>query len=153
MPLTAQQSDFIEKFIGVSQGSADAANGDITLAEEPMKLWRVGKEATDKSLSALQSILKSKGMPDLDRIADFGLNGLSDRNQTQLMKALFEYSSADSSKRSDAASALMSEVAAYRKFIENDEVVRLCENNPFGVSVDIRGPIIDALDRIESAIV
>ena len=85
-----------------------------------MKLWRVGKEATDKSLSALQSILKSKGMPDLDRIADFGLNGLSDRNQTQLMKALFEYSSADSSKPSHAASALMSEVAGLSKSIPDN---------------------------------
>lgn len=152
MPLSNTQREFVEKFLGVVPDKAASTDARDAEKLDPLSRWREGKERADQSIAALQQALKHQNIPALNRIADFGLNGLSDRNQTSLMKALFEFSNADPKSRKEEGQRLSEQVSAYRKMIETDEVLQLCENNPFGLSVDIRGPLLSALDHIEKAI-
>lgn len=149
MSLSEKQSHFLETFLGIRAPGASGESAKVS----PMALWQEGKEQADQSITALQKVLKGNKIPALNQIAELGLNGLSGRNQTGLMKALFEYSRAEATSRETAARQLVDQVSAYRGMLQHDTVIALCENNPFGVAVDIRGPLLGALDRIEKAIV
>ena len=148
MSLSPKQMHFLETYLGVR---APVPGEDVADAS-PMALWQDGKDRADKSISALQQVLKGNSIPALNRIAEFGLNGLSGRNQTALMKALFDYSRAGADTRDTAAKQLSEQVSAYRGMLNGDAAIALCENNPFGVAVDIKGPLLGALDRTERAI-
>lgn len=127
---------------GGSGGSAPKA--------DPMVVWRDAKEGVDVSIGALQSALRGIDDPDLRRIADAGLNGITDGLQTRLMAALFDYNSASGEGRAKAAVALRGRAAELRKMIESDPIIALCEDNPFGVKVAIRGPLGAALTELET---
>ncbi|MBL4915612.1 hypothetical protein [Szabonella alba] len=130
---------------------------DLLLAEgqgadstrDPLDVWNAAKEATDVAIGALQSKLGQIADPDLERIAKFGLNGITEGNQTALMKHLFAYRQSTGEARAKAAAALRSQTAAYRAFLQSNELIDLCENNPFGVAVDLRGPLGTALAEID----
>lgn len=136
----------------VQTGLAQAQASKIQGAADPMVIWRDAKEKVDVSFAPLKNTLKGLGHPDLDRIAEFGLNGVTDGNQTALNRALFEYNGSEGPARQKAASRLSDQVSEYRKFIDSNAIIELCEDNPFGVRLDIRGPLRDALDKIERAI-
>lgn len=136
----------------VQTGLVQAESAGAQGAGDPMVIWRDAKEKVDVSFAPLRNTMKGLGHPDLDRIAEFGLNGVTDGNQTALNRALFEYNGADGSARRKAASRLSDQVKEYRKFIDSNAIIELCEDNPFGVNLDIRGPLRDALDKIERAI-
>lgn len=150
MQISDKQFDFLEKFIGLSNPSSSGEILPEADSSDPLAIWRNGKEVADKSIELLQNALKDKNVAALDQIVEFGLNGLSERNQTDLMKALFEFSMSDAAGRKNAAKILSERAAAYQSFIEGDSVIELCENNPFGVSVDIKKPLVAALSQIKS---
>ncbi|MEX0339537.1 MAG: hypothetical protein AB3N11_10905 [Arenibacterium sp.] len=150
MQLTEQQQDFVEKFIGSGPRSSTSKAAPIVLSSDPMVIWRSGKKSADGGIGALQNAMRDKDIPALELIAKFGLNGLSERNQTKLMKALFEFNMSDDAGKKKAAKNLSDVAADYQNFIENDPVIALCENNPFGVTVNLKGPLISALSEIET---
>lgn len=149
MALTEEQLAFVETFITKAAPALETVAGD---AGAPIGYWRAGKEAADKSITALQSSLRSIGHPDLTQIAEFGLNAVTQGNQTALTAALMDYAKSSAESRAAAGQTLAAQVSAYRDFLGGNEIITLCEENPFGVSVDIRGPLGAALDRIEAAI-
>ncbi|HMO06438.1 MAG TPA: hypothetical protein PKD10_02170 [Paracoccaceae bacterium] len=117
---------------------------------DPMVVWRDAKETVDVSISALQSALKGIDDPDLQRIADAGLNGITDGLQTRLMVALFDYNATQGDARAKAAATLRTRAAELRKMLDSDPIIALCEDNPFGVNVAIRGPLGAALNELEN---
>ena len=117
---------------------------------DPMIVWRDAKEAVDVSIGALQSTLRGIDDPDLKRIADVGLNGITDGLQTRLMAALFDYNKSSGEGRAKAAAVLRTRAGELRKMIEGDPIIALCEDNPFGVKVAIRGPLGAALTELEA---
>ena len=149
MPLTAQQARFVERFLGIAKLQTGVKQVDPAAA---LQYWRDGKEQADQSITALQSSLKKFGHPDLDRIAEFGMHGFSAQQQTKMMAALMSYAQAAESDRAKAAQAVSEQVDSYRAFLSTNDLIRLSEANPFGISVDIRGPLNAALDRIERAL-
>ncbi len=131
----------------LKSGQSEAA--EEPAAHDPLKIWRDAKELADFGVSDLQKALRGIDHPDLKRIAEMGLNGITDGNQVALAKALFEYNSAQGPARDKSAEKLRAQVGAYRSFISNSNLITLCEQNPFGVSVSIRAPLDAALTRIE----
>ena len=117
---------------------------------DALALWRDAKEACDQGISALQQKILSYDDPDLRRIAEFGLNGVTDGVQTGLMAALFTYNSTSGEDRIKAATVVAARAAEARKLIEGDAVIALCEDNPFGVKVDIRGTLAPVLRQLEA---
>lgn len=114
-----------------------------------MEVWRNAKEECDRGIEALQGALRGYNDPDLNRIAEFGLNGLTDGMQVKLMIALTNFDRATGEARAKAAAALASRAAEVRAQLNGDPVVELCEKNPFGVAVAIRGPLGAALAELE----
>lgn len=113
-----------------------------------MEIWQAAKEDVDRGISELQAALRSQNHPVLAQIADAGLAGAADGNQTALMKALFEMRSATGDARKKAAQALLAQVAAYGKFLKSDPVIALVEDNPFGISAPVKLPLGTALRQI-----
>lgn len=139
------------------QGDLDATDGaavdgpPVDDGVDPLAIWNRAKERSDTAIDLLQKALKGHAHPDLDRIADYGLNGLTEGNQVGLMKRLMEYRSAPAGARGDAAKLLVEQAREYRAFLATNEVIDLCERNPF-VTVDIRGPLEAGLQEIEDAL-
>lgn len=117
--------------------------------EVPLVLWREAKEAVDVGISQLQSALRGIGHPATTRIAEFGLNGLTEGGEnTKLMAALMGLERAAGGDRTKAAAAVAAAAQAYRGFLAGNPVVPLVESNPLNVRIDIRGTLGAALDRI-----
>ncbi len=148
MPLTDQQKAFIRAYLGTKLPQYGDAHpvADVQL---PLKHWQTGKEIADKAISLLQKELKSFEHPDLNQIAEYGLHGFGGQHQTKLMAALTDYARSNEDGRETAANAVSKHVAEYRGFLSSNPVLTLCEANPFGIKVDIRGPLGAALDEIE----
>lgn len=134
---------------------------DLTAAEQigstptaptldALAVWRDAKEACDVGISALQQKILSYDDPDLRRIAEFGLNGVTEGVQTALMAALFAYNSTSGADRIKAATVVAARAAEARKLLEGDAIIALVEDNPFGLKVDIRGTLGPALRQLEA---
>ncbi|MEM9147946.1 MAG: hypothetical protein AAGC57_17325 [Pseudomonadota bacterium] len=159
-----QTGDALQALAALSEALKTAESGVTAPAPEPeeddggdpMVAWRNAKELTDGDLGNLQAALSGFPDPNLQRIAEFGLNGVADENgkgrQVAMMRAIMDYNGAGPDTREAAAGKLRQEVSDYRTFIEGDPLIKLCEKNPFGVKVDIRGPMIKALTRIETLV-
>jgi hypothetical protein len=133
-----------------AEGAGAGQTAPETPAVDPMVIWQDAKELADVSITALQKALRGFDDPDLQRIAEMGLNGVTDGFQTALMKALFEYKqSAAGEARAKAAANIATKARELRGVIESDQIIALCENNPFNVAVSIRAPLSQALTELE----
>ena len=127
--------------LGASVGAAADA--------EPLAVWRDAKEAVDGKLEQLARELRGFGDPDLERIADFGLFGLTEGESVALNKALFDYQRAAPAARVGAAGNVRKAVGAYRAALDAEPMVGLLDRNPFGVDIGVRRTLGGALDAIE----
>lgn len=127
---------------------AEAAAGDaVADGRKPLDIWNDAKEQVDKGITALQSALRAEGHPATDRIAEFGLAGLSNGQvHTKMMAALMDHSSAPRDAKIRAA--VQQAVKDYRAFLATD-IVAHCDNNPFGVQLGLASTMSKALDQIE----
>ena len=124
---------------------------EATQSVDVLEIWRDAKESVDEGITKLQAKLRDNDDPTLSRIADLGLNGVTEGNQTALAKALFEFKAASGADKAKCAKALESQVATYAKFLASDPVLDLVENNPFGVSLPLRSTLGTALRQIAQA--
>lgn len=139
------------KTLSQDLAAAEAIGGaPETPPVDAMTIWRDARESVDTGISQLQSALRGYDDPDLSRIAEMGLNGITDGVQTGLMAALFDFQRASGEGRVKAAQTLAQRVADCRKVIEGDPIIALCEDNPFGVAVSIRGPLGAALNELDA---
>lgn len=127
-----------------------AAAGTTEVESDPQAIWRAAKEQVDTGISLLQARLKGYKDPVMDRIAEFGLNGITEGQQTALNAALFDFNKASGAARIAAAQALDKQAESYRSFVASNRVMLLVEKNPFGVALPIRKELSAALDQIRS---
>lgn len=127
-----------------------AAAGTTEVESDPQAIWRAAKEQVDTGISQLQARLKGYKDPVMDRIAEFGLNGITEGQQTALNAALFDFNKASGAARIAAAQALDKQAESYRSFVASNRVMLLVEKNPFGVALPIRKELSAALDQIRS---
>ena len=149
---------WVKRVLGVDAGIAAALPGPSGLNAadfDPGALWREAKEATDERLNILAGKLRNTGDPDLVRIADFGLFGISNGGKginVALNKAMVEYAAAAGDRRAQAAAKLCKAAQEYRATLASNEAVKLVDNNPFGVDVAVLATLGAALDRIEASL-
>jgi hypothetical protein len=130
-------------------GTNGATSG--TAREGPLlPLWLDAKEAVDAQLARLQQTLHGFGDPGLDRIAEFGLNGITGKSSVGLMVALREADApgADHGARRRLADAIQN----YRGFLADDTLVALIDTNPFGVLPGLKATLGGALDTLARSI-
>lgn len=157
----------------ISAGDPEAAlaalrsmSADLTKAEagaaaspaepsgaKPLDIWNDAKEAVDIGISKLQQALRGVKHPATDRLAEFGLAGLSGGGvQTKLMAALMDHARASAEAKPASIKALIGAIATYRDFLTSEPMVAHCENNPWGIALDLRGGLGSALDQIERSL-
>ncbi len=109
-------------------------------------IWTGAKARVDQGFAALQRELKAVDDPDVQQLADFGLNGVTDRDSVRLMAALMD---ADNGRGTDK---LVAAIDRFRSFLDGSPIVDLIEDNPFGVTIPLRAQLGSALDIIASKI-
>lgn len=133
-------------------GATLAAAETAPAGPAPLDIWNAAKAAVDLGIGQLQSALRGYRHPMTDRIAEFGLNGLSGSGvQTAVMAALFEHRAATGPAREAATRKLAAAAAAYGQFLSGNTLIPHCEKNPFGVTLDIRATMTAALEQITRA--
>ena len=141
-------SEWVLRVLGVTVDRASA--GPAAPAPEALlPLWLEAKEAADTGIEQLQRALREIDDPDFRQIAEYGLNGATTGQSTKLMVALREMSGEASPQ---TRAKLESAIQSFRDFLSGSPIVRLLEDNPFGVAVPIRRTLGSALDEIERSI-
>ena len=137
----AAKRAWVERVLGVQMDAPGDQTGPL------LPLWLDAKDEVDGRLGQLQGALRGIGHPDLDRIAEFGLNGVTGRSSVGLMVALREADAPGADRR--ARDKLASAIASYRSFLTENEAVQLIDDNPFGVDVGVQATLGAALTTIE----
>jgi hypothetical protein len=115
-------------------------------------LWRDAREEVLNQVSRLQSALRAERDPDFDVIADKGLNGITKRLQVGLHVALLEFDQAAGEAKERARTKAQTIVGNFQKFLSDEPLVQLIEENPFNVTVTVRSSLGAALDQLSAAL-
>lgn len=138
--------------IRVPPGGAAAAPPIRYPSVQGRALWREAREAVDEQFGALQSHLLAMDDPGLRQVATQGFPALAKRLGTQMLVAMTELDAAPPERAAAARAQALKAVTEYRQFLAADGLVRMLEENPFGVAVSIRATLGGALDQIEQAL-
>ena len=109
-------------------------------------------ETIDSQMSKLQSKLSSTGDPQLQRIAEFGLNAVTGNHKVRLMAAVRDVDAASGDTKLIALKKCLKIVLDFQKHVSTDPRVRVCDRNPYKVKVTIMKTLGAALGELESAI-
>lgn len=142
MGTVEEKAAWVQRVLGLTVD----APAQATLAGIPsfVAIWREAKEQVDGGIGTLQDRMRKHPLAALGRIADAGLNGITDKVSVGMMAAMME---ADRSGAKAAASA-MKAVTGLRAFLATDAAAAIDEN-PFGIAVGLRSTFKNALEMIE----
>ncbi len=138
------QGGWVLRVLGVDVRAGASGGSGIAAAA---RQWQAASETVDAQISRLQSVLRDSGDDELKQIAEFGLNAITVNRKVPLMAALMSAQAGDRRAVEDLQKA----VIAFRIQIESDARVAVCDDNPFGVQVSIRGVLIPALEHLLKA--
>jgi hypothetical protein len=113
-------------------------------------IWNAAKETVDRAIEALRAPAAEVDHPLTQALLERGLPSISGKLTVPLVAALMSY---DQSPDPATASAILPRIENMRASLASARIVTLLETNPFGVAVSVRKPLLDALDRIQGAIV
>lgn len=114
--------------------------------------WVTASQQVDDQLAALGSKLKANGDADYKDIAEHGLTRITGDLKTPLQAALIGVDGATGTARGKAVEKARKAVEAFRKHIDTDERVAVCDENPFDVPVSIRTTLGAALGKLDEAL-
>jgi hypothetical protein len=157
MPATASQNAWIERVLGYRFANAPQRR----LSRKPpsayvsirgREIWRAAREKVGTEITALEQHLRAMPDPEMQRIATFGLNGATGKLSVGLLAALSEADGVPPEQQPTARKKARAIVADYQTFLRESRLVRLLDENPFGVPVTIRATLGNALTEIDQAL-
>ncbi len=119
---------------------------------EGRALWRDAREAVDAQLDALSSQLLASGDSDLIRVGELGSAAVTSRLGVALSASLIDTDAAPPEKTEAAQARARAAVAAMRELVQSDGLIRILDENTFGVPVTIRATLGGALDALDRAL-
>jgi hypothetical protein len=153
-----ERADWVARVLGVdvgAEGEAGAGHGagsdaggsfDAAAWAKARAGWDDAVSDVDRQIGDLQVALRTSDDPELQGIAQFGLNALTGGRRVALTAALLEL------RDGAGAGACAKSIGAFRAFLASDEVVEACDRNPLGVAVAIRATLDPALAGMERAL-
>jgi hypothetical protein len=135
-----------------STGPSGSGRAFYQLWADARSGWTEASEKVDGQLAQLGSKLKASGNADSIDIAERGLSSITGDVKTPLLAALLGVDSATGTARAKAVDKARQAVEAFRKRIETDERVVVCDENPFEVEVSIRSTLGAALGKLDEAL-
>jgi hypothetical protein len=153
--LTPEQRFFVETFI--QAGGAGAPVGDeeqrfCAAWSKARGVWQDASDTVDAQIARLQSVLKGSGDPDLERIAEYGLNALTGNHRVRLMAAVVDIDRAGGVPGKDLVTNAAKQIGALERHIASDAVVKAVDNNPFKVDVSIAKTLSGATAELKGAL-
>lgn len=139
--LTPAQHQFLSKTLGVSI-SAPAEPGPLT------PVWTQATSIANAQLVALLKALNATGFDIMKKVAQSGIDKLTDGPAAEVAKAVAAYDKTGA----DAAPALRNATKAMRAKLDSDRVIAALDSNPIGMPVSLRATFGSALDRIDAAL-
>jgi hypothetical protein len=163
VPANAKQREWIARVLGVeidvgpttepAQEEFRADLDDLGLAVGD--LWQAARKALDAAttsvsgqISALQHELRASEDYQLEEIAEFGLNGLTNNTRVPLLAALLEAGDGSKAKLRLTAPKIEKAAQAFMSQLSSDPRVAACDQNPFGVDVAIVATYQGALEQL-----
>ncbi len=145
---SGDQDEWVRRVLGVALPGGGVEEGAPVLAPgaKLLPFWMAAKEAVDSHITQLQASLREFDDPDLNQVAEFGLNGITTRQSVAMMAAL---RGADTADTPAERASVLGAVERFRDFLEAEPIVDLLEESPFGHSVPLRAIFGAALDQIE----
>ena len=148
------KSDWVRRVLGVDvpaqAGTAPDARGAIMRA---VAEWNNTTQEVGRQVESLRKVLLASTDPELHRIAEFGLNGITGKLRVGLETALREVAVATPDARPNAAAKVAQAAAALRGFLATDRRIAACDACPT-VPVSLRATFsagLDSLDRMLKA--
>jgi hypothetical protein len=136
---------WVHRVLGVAATAAPPASADT---RRPLEIWREAKETVDDGVSALQKACLAEKNPALTSIlkevVDKGLNGVTDRASVGMLAAMMEAESSPA-----ARAKAMKAVDNFQVFLATPGA-SMIDNNPFGVTINLRRTFGDALQTIKT---
>ena len=132
---------------GTSQ-SQDSATAFPKQWAAARQAWQEASDTVDAQISILQGVLRESNDGDLKEIAEFGMNGLTGGYKVPLMAAIRDIDNAGPVPSQELIDNAQEIAEAFREFLDDDEQVAVCDENPFGVTVEIRKQLGPALDHL-----
>ena len=172
MPASAKQHEWVSRVLGIKVGAASKSEtnaaeeefgadlGDLGL--DVSDLWYAARKAFDSAtasvdaqISALQHELRSSGDYELEEVAEFGLNGLTNNTRVPLLASLLEAGDGSKENLQSAAPKIAKAAQAFMSQLSGDLRVAACDQNPFGIDVAIvatyQGAVVQLLDTVRAA--
>jgi hypothetical protein len=140
-----QKSAWLVRVLGVDVSGGTRPGGDQARL---LPVWIDAKEEIDAGIGQLQRVLGKSDRPGLRLIAEYGLNGLTQRESVGMMVALRNFDADPAAE--PARKKLASAAQAFRTVLGTHPIMPLLENNPFGVALPVRATLGKALDAIEA---
>jgi hypothetical protein len=149
------KSEWLARVLGVTVGrGAGAGRNAATIRrdlEAAQAAWLEATATVDQQLNALRALLLRTKDPDLHRIAEYGLNGITGTRKVALAKALQEVTTAPDGKLVPLAGKAAQAAAEFRAFVQADRRVAACDSCR-EVTVTIGATLGGALGRLERAL-
>ncbi len=157
MPGTDAQNAWVERVLG-HRFAARATRRPVRqppaayVSIRGRQIWREAREKVGAEIGALTQHLRSMPDPEMRRIAEFGLNGATGKLSISLLTSLSEADAASPDQQPAVRGKARAVVAQYRGFLQQNALVRLLDENPFGIPVTIRATLGAALAEIDHAL-
>ncbi len=115
-------------------------------------IWRDARDETGAQLGQLQDAMKNSGLSLFERIADRGLNSITETRLVSLQAGLMEVDAAQGEARDKALEKASAAISEMRDFLNTNPVLPLLEANPLKIPLTLRATLGKALDDIDRAL-
>ncbi len=150
MPET-DQSAWVKTVLGVDVNGTDSPPA-ASPWQSARRRWEAANQAVERQIAALQQELRQTDMEVLHDIAEFGMNGLTGDNKVKVMVSLIELGDGTPAAMRKSGRKALGAIGAFRAYLDSDERIAVCDDNPFGVPVAIRETLCAALADLQAAI-
>jgi hypothetical protein len=154
--LTPVQTAFLQNYLDAEIPGDDPTDqlfAEIDLEAAGISdIYMMGRQTAAASIAALQAELEQHDDPNAERIAKFGLLGLTGGNHVQIMQAILDYENAAAPDRPAKAATLLAAFDALEEHLSGSALVALVEDNASNTPVSIRAPLNAAIATIRRKI-
>ncbi|WP_207477278.1 hypothetical protein [Arenibaculum pallidiluteum] len=153
-PLDAGSRDF--PTAGAAAAEADTlvreASDKGHAARNAAAAWREAIGEADAQFTALASVLRSTDDDELHYIADLGLDAVFGEMRGLLTTALTDLQHSPPDRIAAVAGKAADLAMSLRKHIEADARIRVCDTNPFGVTLTLGEKLGQGLRTVETTL-
>lgn len=119
---------------------------------EGRAMWADARDRVATQVTDLSEHLLGTKDPNLVQIGKLGLPAVTSRLNTSLAVALIEVDAAPPDRAEAARAKARDAVAAMKRMIETDPLIKVLDENPLGLPVTIRATLGTALQQLGDAL-